>query len=222
MFGQFVSQEWQCKNHIKEQNGFHTRVAEWLLACHLNQKRHLSALVLLPSWPPSSWGSSSKACQHTVVKMAWILLECHHQNSRAEHGYKTVSQGKKLQSHVSASCRSKKYQKNQTHKAILCAKCDFPNTSAKQLPCKRLRRGLKHLDCWLDWSELSPELRRVGKSGLDFEDGMRRLVDLSFAGDIALFWTTCEETQHLLHEMLTRLGEVGLQTNYFGNASTNC
>jgi len=69
---------------------------------------------------------------------------------------------------------------------------------------------------------LSPELRRVGKSGLDFEHGMRRLVDLSFAGDIALFWTTCEETQHLLHEMLTRLGEVGLQTNYFGNASTNC
>lgn len=138
MFGQLVSPEWQCKNHPKEQNGFHARVAEWLLACHLNQKRHLSALVLLPSWPPSSWGSSSKACQQTVVKMAWILLECHHQNSRAEHSYKTVSQGKTLQSHASESCRSKKFQKKKLT-------CDFPNTSAKQLHCKRLPNRLKQL-----------------------------------------------------------------------------
>lgn len=50
-----------------------------------------------------------------------------------------------------------------------------------------------------------------GNAGVDFQDGKRTLVDLSFADDILLFAKMFEETQFLLAELVIRLAQVGLQ-----------
>jgi len=60
------------------------------------------------------------------------------------------------------------------------------------------------LGCWR---------RKVGNAGVDFQDGMRALLDLRFADDILLFAKTFEETTFLLDELVTCLAEVGLQLN---------
>ena len=58
------------------------------------------------------------------------------------------------------------------------------------------------LGCWR---------RKVRNAGVDFQDGMRTLLDLRFADDIFLFVKTFEETKFLLDELMTCLAEVGLQ-----------
>ena len=60
------------------------------------------------------------------------------------------------------------------------------------------------LGCWR---------RKVGNAGVDFQDGMRTLLDLRFADDILLFAKTFEEINFLLDELVTCLAEVGLQLN---------
>ena len=76
------------------------------------------------------------------------------------------------------------------------------------------------------WMCLSPRLfscvlevalgswrRKVGTAGVDFQDGMRTLLDLRFADDLLLFAKTFQETKFLLDELVTCLAEVGLQLN---------
>ena len=58
------------------------------------------------------------------------------------------------------------------------------------------------LGCWR---------RKVRNAGVDFQDGMRTLLDLRFADDIFLFVKTFEETKFLLDELMTCLAEAGLQ-----------
>ena len=60
------------------------------------------------------------------------------------------------------------------------------------------------LGCWR---------RKVGNAGVDFQDGMRTLLDLRFAYDIRLSAKTFEETKFLLDELVACLAEVGLQLN---------
>ena len=55
--------------------------------------------------------------------------------------------------------------------------------------------------------------RKVGTAGVDFQDGMRTLLDLRFADDLLLFAKTFQETKFLLDELVTCLAEVGLQLN---------
>ena len=55
--------------------------------------------------------------------------------------------------------------------------------------------------------------RKVGTAGVDFQDGMRTLLDLRFADDFLLFAKTFQETKFLLDEPVTCLAEVGLQLN---------
>ena len=45
--------------------------------------------------------------------------------------------------------------------------------------------------------------RRVGTAGVDFQDGMRTLLDLRFADDHLLFAKTFQETKFLLDELVT-------------------
>ena len=53
--------------------------------------------------------------------------------------------------------------------------------------------------------------RKVGPSGVDFQNGMRTHLDLRFAGGLLLFAKRFQETKFLLDEMVTCLAEVGLQ-----------
>ena len=55
--------------------------------------------------------------------------------------------------------------------------------------------------------------RKVGTAGVDFQDGMRTLLDLRFADDLLLFAKTFQETKFLLDELVTCLAEVGFQLN---------
>ena len=48
---------------------------------------------------------------------------------------------------------------------------------------------------------------------MDFQYGMRTLLDLRFADGILLFAKTFEETKFLLDELVACLAEVGLQLN---------
>ena len=53
-----------------------------------------------------------------------------------------------------------------------------------------------------------------GNAGVDFQDGKRTLLDLSFADDILLFAKTFEETQFLLDELMIRLPKWGYNWVY--------
>ena len=53
--------------------------------------------------------------------------------------------------------------------------------------------------------------RKAGNAGVDFQDGMRTLLDLRFADGIPLFPKTFDATKFLLDELVTCLAEVGLQ-----------
>ena len=55
--------------------------------------------------------------------------------------------------------------------------------------------------------------RKISNAGMDFQDGMRTLLDLRFADDILLFAKTFAETKFLLDELVTCLAEVGLHLN---------
>ena len=53
--------------------------------------------------------------------------------------------------------------------------------------------------------------RKVGTAGVDFEDGMRTLLDLRFADDLLLFAKTFHETKFLFDELVICLAPVGFQ-----------
>ena len=78
--------------------------------------------------------------------------------------------------------------------------CDKDVLSPRLFPCV-LEIAL---GCWR---------RKVGTAGVEFQDGMRTLLDLKFADDLPLFAKTFQETKFLLDELVTCLAEVGLQLN---------
>ena len=54
---------------------------------------------------------------------------------------------------------------------------------------------------------------KMGTQGLNLHDGMKALMDLSFADDLLVFATSRGDTIRLLEELVTSLAQVGLKLN---------